>query len=197
MLTIVLKNSRILTVMNNIQLGSVISLVMGENRGIDRKICQERPAKVRAKYRGVSLVKRSTWWCRFVGYESQKSVQEARENGMGYRPNNWISLSDYCDGLYYDPSKKSFKLGIGHSAFAHERSKEWILDGEVVSFEEVKHMLLAQEYAQNDGPNWFTIYVENIVSIDGQEVIVDVYDIDMDDCGVKKIENFISEVEIV
>jgi len=180
--------------MNDIQLNSVISLVMGENRGIDRKICQARPAKVRAAFRGVDLVKRSTWWCRFVGYEAQKSVQEARENGRQRKANNWLSLTKYCDGLYLD-DKGQYKLGIGHSAFKHERSKEWVLNGKVVPFEEIKHMVVASEYTDYGSPDWFTVFVENIVAIDDIEIVIDSFDVDLDET-VPAIKQKIAELSM-
>lgn len=166
--------------MNNTQLNSVIGLVMNKNRGTDRKICQARSAKLRAAFKGTNLVKRSTWWCRFVGYEAQKSVKEARENGRQFKPNNWTSLADHCDGLFLD-DKGQYKLGIGHSAFKHERSKEWVLNGNVVDFESVKHMVLASEYKSSDSPDWFTVFVENIVAIDDCEVVIDSFDVDLDE----------------
>lgn len=158
--------------MNNDKLSKLIALIQSQNKGIDRNIIQERPAKVKKAFQHVNLVKRSTVWGRFVGYEKQQSTKDARDNGRQHRPNNWDSYQSFCDGLFKD-HKGQFKVGIGHAAFNHTKTpSEWLLAGIPVQYEAIEHMLRSEDKEKPDkpSPDWRTLNADNITHVDGQAV---------------------------
>lgn len=151
-------------------LNKLIEAILSQNKGAERTIVQERPAKTKKHFTG-NLIKRSIIHCRFVEYEAQKTTKQARETGRQERPNNWQShVKTHCDGLFTD-HKGNLKVCVGHSAFSLKGKKEFFLDGKAVDIEEVKPFLLASEYKKSESiPDWYTLNAENIKEIDGIEL---------------------------
>ena len=153
------------------KINNLVSAILDQPRGVDRKIIQQRPAKIRAAYKGINLVKRSTVFGRFVNYEAQKSTKIARENGREEIPNNWTSHQEDCEGLFTD-KKGVLKVCIGHAMNKNLRGKsEYLLNGKTVTLESVATMLLASETTKKEiVPDWYTLKAENLISIDDIEI---------------------------
>lgn len=154
-----------------INLNKLIKAVLDKPRGVDRKIFQERPAKVKKAFVDADLVKQSLFWGRFVGYGKQQTVKDAKENGRQDKPNNWQSLQSDCDGLFKD-HKGQIKLCIGHPALVREHKSEFLLNGKLAKYEDVEHMLLSSDKRKSGKPlpDWYTLNARNIVAIDGELV---------------------------
>lgn len=152
------------------KINNLVSAILDQPRGVDRKIVQQRLAKVRKAFKGFNLVKRSTVYGRFVNYEAQKSTKIARENGREEIPNNWTSHQKDCEGLFTD-KKGVLKVCIGHAMNKALRGKsEYLLDGKNVSLTLVSEMLLASETSKKSMPDWYTLKAENLISIDDIEI---------------------------
>jgi len=157
--------------MHKIISDALVKIILSKQKGTDRNVVQERKALMFKKFEHINLIKRSSFWARFVGYEAQKATQEARKNGMEHRPNHWESYQSLCEGFFKD-DKGTFKLGLGGAAFEHAREHAmWFLNGNKVTYESIEFMLKSGDKRKDKKPFlWITPNAENVVEIDGHVV---------------------------
>jgi hypothetical protein len=159
-------------IFSQIDISSLIANRMSEEEIIEKagsmsgQICtvlQLRPAKLRAAFRGVDLVKFSRYQMRIgLEYENREIVKQIREDGKEASPLRGKHFVQYPYLLEGDKSGKKLLAGaplsnpVGYS--------QWLLNGEFVEPSQIQHCLLSQELTKNDSL-WLTPSVSNILSI--------------------------------
>jgi hypothetical protein len=130
-------------------------------------VVYRKTLKLKKDFRDVKLETISNMVVRCgVDYNNQKVVKEGHADGS-IDPKKYVSPIKRVDGStvrYVNEKNGDSYLGVTPSKIKSQRSKEYILDGKEVSYEEVEHMLYASDKrGSNKEPAlWLTLRVENI-----------------------------------
>ena len=144
-------------------------------KGANVKLVMERPAKLRAKYKGLPMFKRSTMTIR-VGVENdnRKDVIEARANGDRPAENQGLKGFEWVEAPTLLRAIKTGKLylRVEPSINAKERPKsEYLIrtgDIETIIDKEAnRHQMLASEFTVAPRDACFNIGIDNVLSLNG------------------------------
>jgi len=132
-------------------------------------------AKVKVKHKalleGKTLVKRSVFQVRAgIEYENIKLVKEKHESGERERKGLPDSMLKIEKGVYYHIFKEQFYVGCAPVHNENSvRTKEFILDGEVVELDHdlgggvtLEDVLLAADKKSSNDADWMTLPIENV-----------------------------------
>jgi hypothetical protein len=142
--------------------GDIKNMIAGTQKGSFSSVSWEAPAKVKAAFKGINLVKRGTVTKPRIGvtYDNMKSTIEKRLSGEAPAENAGLTWGQWLEFPYF----------IGHKGNVYFRfslcedsrfSTEYVLNGVVVPKSQVEHMLLKESSGQ---PSVITVNIENIKS---------------------------------
>ena len=139
-------------------------------KGANVKLAFERPAKLRAAYKGMPLFKRSLMTIRVgVPHDKRKDVVEARANGdlpaenAGLLGVNWI-MAPFL--LRADKTGKvQLRVEPSINAKEHPKSEYFIREAGIetpINKDEYKHIMLGSEYTISKREGCFNLGIEGI-----------------------------------
>lgn len=109
-----------------------------------------RPAKVRAAFKGKNLRKRSRFSLQLASYGARKPVKEAVESGERSEPETpkWVANKFKLEnGLtFWEHSNGTRYLALPR--FGAKAESEWLKDGSPIHIDSISEMLLASETAK-------------------------------------------------
>jgi hypothetical protein len=161
--------------MQNPQIIAAISKVP---KGANVYVVWERPAKLRAKFKGLPLFKKTTMLLRLgVPYDRIQTVKNGRQDGtlpavnQGLKGKVWYSFPTLKKSLKTGKLLLSVQLAQVFGNESHAATSEWIVrsDGKETTVEkdDYAHMLLGSETHSGDMPQTFDLTAENVLSING------------------------------
>jgi len=150
-------------------------------KGANVKLEFERPAHLRAKYRGMPMFKRTLMTIRVgVDHDTRIEVQAARENGDAPAENAGLSGCEWLvEGLLLRAIKTGeIQLRVEPSINANEKPKSVYFVREAgietpVNKEEYRDILLGSEFAVNKRSGCFNLGIKGILSLHNTVAAVD------------------------
>jgi hypothetical protein len=147
-----------------------ITTILAARKGQNIQAVWQREAKIRKEFANVKIEKRTAAYIRTgIGYENLASVQDAiaaGERGEVQPLPVWEKWHSYPFILENTKNQTTYIRAYPPSFTNLPRRSEWILDGVVTPFAEVKKYLLASEYPNdNDAPPCFQIKTKNLISL--------------------------------
>lgn len=133
-------------------------------------ITWERPAKMRAKYKGMPMTKRTTMLLRLgVDYDKMQDVQEARADGSLPATNQGMKGKEWVTFPYLKRSLKTGKTLLSvkkaSTCFKAKTDTVYLLDGQEVNKDDYAHAMLGYEFKKGEVPNTFDLTGENVTRI--------------------------------
>lgn len=133
-------------------------------------VVYSKPQKVKKSFADLNLniVKRSTFQVRVgLEYANQATVKEGHEKGTIERQGLPESLVKISRSRYRNTKRNVDVLAVApvHNPNAI-RETSWLLDGNVVPFEQVEQYLYAQRKS-DESPAWFTLDFDCVESLSG------------------------------
>ena len=108
----------------------------------------ERQAKLKKAFKGADLKVRSTYSCQRAEYGNKEVVRRAVQNGLRHAPKlpEWAQRFE-VEGVTFWRHKQNKTEYFPFPLFG-DKKQQWLLNGQEVNREDVRHMVLASELAE-------------------------------------------------
>lgn len=132
------------------------------NTGQFMRVDWKRDVKVRVAYKGTNLTKLVRGVFRAgINYDHKASVIDKRESGELPEENAGLPWGKWFAFPYLVVHKGNLYVRLYPTENCKVESY-YYLDDEVVSFDSIKHMVLASEYAKEERPETITVRLDSI-----------------------------------
>lgn len=130
----------------------IASILAGRAPGAMLTLSMVRPAKLRAAFKGQDISKASQFAMQLASYANRAPVKQAVGEGERDAPTTpaWVvNVEREANGLtFWHKADGTQYLALPR--FGDKARAQWFKDGQPVELEDIKHMLLASEYAERN-----------------------------------------------